>query len=196
MRLDIGNGYYLTGVRKADKEAYLEHLDDGGEISAYMPIIPYPYTEEVAEWWVRHRLEFTRRIGREISFAIRNPEDRLIGAVGAEDFTIGESHRAEVSFWLARGYRRRGIMTAALRAFVRYAFECLEVIRLTAHTLDCNTASAKVLEKNGFRLEGCLRKHTRIGGALFDTLAYGLLEEDGRIGEDVTLITQEFPSHT
>jgi RimJ/RimL family protein N-acetyltransferase len=180
MQLSIGDGFYLTGVLDSDTGAYLRHFDDGGEISGCTPAIQYPYTTEVADWWVNHRRKFREEAGREISFAIRNTEGLLIGAVGADDFLVGEAHRAEVSFWLARGYRRRGIATAALRVFLRYAFEQLCVVRLVAHTLSFNIASVRVLEKNGFRLEGCLRKHTRIGENLFDTLVYGLLIEDWR----------------
>ena len=178
MRLNIGDGFHLSSVRKTDKDAYLEHLDDGGEISSCTPLIPYPYTESVANWWIEHRLKFTAQVGKEISFAIRNREGMLIGSIGVDDLEIGETHRAEVNFWLARAYRRQGIATDALRVFVHYTFEQFRLSRLTAYTLDFNTASIRVLEKNGFRLEGCLRKHTQTINGLFDTLVYGLLKED------------------
>jgi RimJ/RimL family protein N-acetyltransferase len=178
MLLNISNDLHLSSLRLTDIGAYVNHLNDGGEISARTPVIPYPYTEEAANWWIRHRMEFTELAGREISFAIRNAEGVLIGSVGADDFRIGESHRAEVGFWVAKAYRNRGIATTALRVFIRYAFEELNLSRLTAHTLVFNTASARVLEKNGFEVEGYLRKHTRINGNLFDTLACGLLKED------------------
>jgi ribosomal-protein-alanine N-acetyltransferase len=185
MQLSVSDGFYLSEVQPLDKEAYLEYFNDG-EISACTPLIPYPYTQEAADWWISHRAKFRKQWGKEISFVIRNTEGMLIGAVGAEDFPLGESHRAEVGFWLARDYRRRGITTAALSVFVSYAFEQLGVVRLTAHTLDFNIASARVLEKNRFRPEGLLRKHTRIRNELFDTVAYGLLKEDWRTD---TLIT-------
>jgi len=180
MQLSIDGSFHLTGVYASDKVAYLKHFDDGGEISRCTPVIQYPYTEEAADWWIRHRIEFREQAGKEISFAIRNAQGSLVGAIGADDFPIGEAHRAEVNFWIAKGYRRRGIATAALRVFSRYAFEQLCVVRLTAHTLNFNIAAATVIERNGFRLEGCLRKHTRIKEELFDTLSYGLLIEDWR----------------
>ena len=185
MKLNVGNGFHLSSVRETDKDAYLKHLDDGGEISSCTPLISYPYTDEAANWWIKHRLEFMAQRGTEISFAIRNPKEMLIGTIGLDDFEIGETHRAEVNFWLAREYRRQGIATNALRVFVPYAFAQLKIIRITAYTLDFNTPATRVLEKNGFRLEGCLRKHTRTRSGLFDTLVYGLLKEDSSVITDL-----------
>ncbi len=84
--------------------------------------------------------------------------------------------RAEIGYWLAKAYRGQGLATDALRVFVQYAFDNLEVIRLTAHVIDFNTASIKVLEKNRFKLEGCLRQHTKTQNGIFNTFAYGLLK--------------------
>ena len=44
---------------------------------------------------------------------------------------------------------------------------------------DCeDTASARVLEKVGFKLEGRLRQNERFKGRRWDTLLYGLLREE------------------
>lgn len=175
MKLSIRDGFHLTSVRPTDKAAYLEHLNDKS-ISDVIPVLPYPYTEAMAESWIEHRLNFFKEVGKEISFALRNPEGYLIGSVGIDDFKVGRSHRAEVGYWLARLYHGQGLATDALRVFVHYAFNNLEVVRLTAHTLDFNIASAKVLEKVGFKVEGLLRQHTKTRDGLFDTLVFGLLK--------------------
>ena len=69
-------------------------------------------------------------------------------------------------------------MTDAVRAYVHYAFHELNLTRLTARTFDFNLASARVLEKNGFKLEGRLRKHLLKDGKLIDARFYGRLKED------------------
>lgn len=107
---------------------------------------------------------------------LRNSQGYLIGSVGVDDFKIGETHRAEIGYWLAKAYRGQGVITDALSCFIQYAFNELELIRLTAHTLDFNTASARILEKNRFKLEGCLRQHTKTRNGVFDTFAWGLLK--------------------
>ena len=177
MKLDVGDGFYLSSIRKNDKAAYLEHLNDK-TISDTIPLMPYPYTESMADWWIQRRIDFLNRNQLEISFALRNSKGYLIGSIGVDDLSIGETHRAEVGYWLASAYRGQGLISDALGVFIQYAFEGLQITRLTAHTLDFNKASAKVLEKNKFTLEGCLRQHTKTRNGLFDVLAWGLLKSD------------------
>jgi RimJ/RimL family protein N-acetyltransferase len=177
MKLDVRDGFYLSSIRKNDKAAYLEHLNDQ-TISDVIPLMPYPYTESMADWWIQRRIDFLNRNQKEISFAIRNPKGYLIGSMGVDDLNLGEIHRAEVGYWLAKNYRGQGLISDALGVFIQYAFNYLEVTRLTAHTLDFNTASARVLEKNRFTLEGCLRQHTKTRNGLFDVLCWGLLKSD------------------
>ena len=69
-------------------------------------------------------------------------------------------------------------MTDVVRVYVDYAFIQLDLAKLTAHTFEFNLASARVLEKNGFKLEGRLRKHLLKDGQLIDARFYGLLKED------------------
>ena len=69
-------------------------------------------------------------------------------------------------------------MTDVVRAYVEYAFRELQVVRLTAHVFEMNAGSARVLEKNGFKLEGRFRKHLRKDSELLDARFYGLLKED------------------
>lgn len=177
-KIEVGNGIHLSGVRATDKAALLEHLNDDGEISSRMIVIPYPYKESDADWWIGQRVEATKRLGTEATFAIRDPAEKLIGVVGSDSAKIGESHRAELGYWLAKPYRGKGIASASLRAFVRHAFENLRVTRLQARALDINLASARVLEKNGFVLEGRLRKDERTRDGLYDVLIFGLLKEE------------------
>ncbi|MBV6624584.1 MAG: GNAT family N-acetyltransferase [Rivularia sp. (in: Bacteria)] len=177
MKLNIRDGFYLSSISKNDKAAYLEHLNDKS-ISDTIPLMPYPYTESMADWWIQRRIDFLNRNQKEISFALRNSQGNLIGSMGVDDLSIGETHRAEVGYWLAPAYRGQGLMGDALGVFIQYAFNNLKVIRLTAHCLDFNKASARVLEKNKFTLEGCLRQHTKTRNGLFDTLVWGLLKSD------------------
>ena len=84
-------------------------------------------------------------------------DDALIGGCGFDSFQVGKSHRAEVGYWLAKPLWGRGIMTAVVRRVCRHAFEEFGLVKITAHVFSHNPASARVLEKCGFREEGFLR---------------------------------------
>ena len=84
-----------------------------------------------------------RESGKEVTFAIRDAGDQLIGVVGADNVELGTTHLAEIGYWLARPYWGKGIMTAAVRAYVHYAFADLELLRLTAHVFEFNAGSAQ-----------------------------------------------------
>jgi [ribosomal protein S5]-alanine N-acetyltransferase len=175
-KINVREGIHLSSVTDSDKPALLEHLRTR-DVYATTMNIPFPYTVPDADWWIRKRIEHTRRQGEEVTFAIRKSAS-LIGIVSSDNFEIATPHRAEIGYWLAKPYWGQGIMTDAVRAFVSYAFAELGVVRLTAHVLDSNIASARVLEKNGFTLEGRFRKHFLKDGQLIDARYYGLLKEE------------------
>lgn len=49
--------------------------------------------------------------------------------------------------------------------------------RLTANVYDANAASARVLEKNGFLLEGRMRRAALKAGKIYDVCIYGKLRD-------------------
>ena len=196
-RIPLQQDRFLSGFREGDEAALLKHL---ASKDVYLTTlnIPHPYTEADAYFWIRKRKETTDGRGVESTFAIRQPDGELIGAVGADEIDarpLGldldssqpnwsptfRSHRAEIGYWLARPFWGQGIMTDAVGVFTRYAFEQFDLQRLTAHVFVHNIGSARVLEKNGFRREGELRHHFLKDGQLLDARIYGLLrvETDG-----------------
>ena len=190
---------YLSSFCEKDKAALLEHLSTKDVYNTTLNI-PHPYTETDADFWIHHRQQITKRQGIEVTFAIRDSNGRLIGGIGADELEITSNsspalgiptpiilnhslvspraHRVEFGYWLARPYWGQGIMTDAVRAYVSYAFTELNLLKLTAHVFAENVASARVLEKNSFKLEGKLRQHFLKDGRLLDALSYGLLKDD------------------
>ena len=175
--LRLADGFSLSPVVPDDRAAIVEHLQVR-EIWRNTLYIPYPYTEEDADTWLEERIAHRREQPTAVTFALRNPDGRLVGVIGADDLDVGTTHRANLGYWLAKPYWNRGLMTRAARRYVRYAFTRLELVRLTAEVFHWNEASARVLEKVGFRREGRLRKHREKDGALVDVFYYGLLRED------------------
>lgn len=176
LKIPLRDGFYLSGLLLTDKPALLEHLSSKDVYNTTLNI-PHPYTEAHADSWLKKRISHNQQV-KEVSLAIRDVNAKLIGVVSADNLELGATHKAEIGYWLARPYWGQGIMTDAVKAYVNYAFEELGLLKLVAHVFELNIASAQVLEKSGFKLEGRLRKHFRKDGKLLDARIYGLLKED------------------
>ena len=179
MKLLINDSYYISDITAADKPAFLEHLKEK-QIYDQTLAIPFPYTEADADWWINHNIEATaKQGGRSVNWAIRrSSDDFLVGGIGFLGLTIGKDHMAELGYWLAKPCWNNGIMTAAVRKAVEFAFKEFALTRITANVFHFNTGSARVLEKAGFQCEGTLRSHYKKDGKIFDGKLYAILNSD------------------
>jgi len=81
----------------------------------------------------------------------------------------------EVGYFIARPYWNKGIATLAVSSMCDFGFKKLKLKRIWADTNSNNPASARVLEKAGFKLEGKKRKLVYKKGKYFDELIWGKL---------------------
>jgi RimJ/RimL family protein N-acetyltransferase len=179
--LPLPNGYYLSAIAQGDQAAFVEHLNEP-ELHLYTGNLPYPYTAADANWWISYRTSPGQPSTPETLLALRRPDGYLIGSIGVGDGEVGPNAVAELGYWLAKPYWGQGLMTAAVRAFCRYAFEVLQVHKLEAKVFNQNRASWHVLEKCGFKLEGYIREHAYRRGAFLDDREYGLLRSEWAAG--------------
>ena len=105
-------------------------------------------------------------------------EDKLIGLLGF--YEIEWSNQAA---WLGMGIGDRnawgkGYGTEALRLGLQYAFDELNLHRLTLTVIDYNTRAIALYEKAGFRQEGVFREFGQRDGKRYDMYLYGLLRPE------------------
>jgi ribosomal-protein-alanine N-acetyltransferase len=125
----------------------IQDLASDPEVAATTPL-PHPYPENGATNFIAHATQ-ARAQGTAYHYAILE-RGRCVGVCGLKD--IDATRRsAEAGYWLGRPYWGRGIATAALRLLVGIARLDLGLRRITAHTLEHNERSVRVLEKLGFR---------------------------------------------
>lgn len=161
----------LSRIVQGDKPALVRCLNEKGIYDNTL-LIPYPYTEKDAEWWLNHIMHFERVNDKRKVWAIRNQQEELIGAIGLQ-FKYGlHSHKDEFGYWLAKPYWGRGIMTEVVQLFTELCFTQLRLIRLEATVFAFNRPSARVLEKAGYEREGLLRKYHLKDGKFLDGLLY------------------------
>jgi RimJ/RimL family protein N-acetyltransferase len=169
----VSHSIHLSPIRDSDKPALLRFLNDQDVYNNTLRI-PYPYCEADADKFIRNAADAAARRGHPVHFAVRDEGDQLIGGCGFEGLSYG--HRAGIGYWLAKPYWGRGIMTDVVRSACDFATSQWKLVRITAHVFEFNRASARVLEKNRFQLEGLLRKHYRKEGKFLDAMLYALVK--------------------
>ena len=85
---------------------------------------------------------------------------------------------ADIGYELSPQYWGHGYATEAARAMVDFGFRELGLQRISSWCIADNLASARALERLGFRQEGRLRRNEFFKGRWWDTLLYALLAED------------------
>ncbi|MCF7871898.1 GNAT family N-acetyltransferase [Candidatus Woesearchaeota archaeon] len=85
---------------------------------------------------------------------------------------IVPNHKCAITYNLDKKYRGRGIVSEAVKLITNYAFKKYKLVRIEAGLRAYNIASKKVLEKNGFELEGIRKKCTKKDGRYYDDLSY------------------------
>jgi len=127
------------------------------------------------------RIEAGYADGSALQLAIeRNSDGAFLGVCLLFNIVLGRAARAEIGYTLAREHWRQGYLAEALPALIDHAFGAMQLNRLEADIDPENAASARVLERLGFRREGLLRERWIVRGKPSDSAMYGLLRSEWR----------------
>lgn len=103
--------------------------------------------------------------------------DRCLGMVSYHDGHV-RNRRAAIGYIINPARHRQSIGAEAVSAMLDYCFDGLGLHRLQAFIHPDNSASRGLAEKLGFRCEGRLRDHLRVGDSWRDEMVYALLRTD------------------
>jgi len=173
----------IREFEKKDVPSLIEHINDL-EVSKYLRLVPHPYTEKDADWFINKCIDDSRKKPRTTyDFAIalkgNGSEDKVIGGIALTGVDSFEG-KAEIGFWLGKKHWRQGLMTEAVNCMINFAFNKLFLRRMDWHAFVENEASNALAKKMGFTFEGTSRKdgRSKADGAVHDRNCYGLLKEE------------------
>ncbi len=136
---------------------------------------PSPYTLEDARFFIQ-------------SCRQRDPKTALCYAIEVNGEAVGcinllvqsdvYCKSAEINYLLGQPFWGQGIMTQAIRQICEEGFASMDIIRIYAEVFSRNFASQTVLEKNGFQLEGTMRRSIYKHGEIQDAYLYALLKPE------------------
>jgi len=170
-----GRKINLRRVHKSDAESIYKHAGDE-EISRYT-FLPNPYRLDDAYRFIAVT-HTALRAKKAFNFGIEYKEEKeIIGMISLEHVNFQHLF-AETGYWLGRKYWSQGIAREALQLVLKFGFEQLKLNRIYARVMHPNIASARVLEKTGFKKEGIMRKSIWRGGTWMDLIWYAILKEE------------------
>lgn len=111
-----------------------------------------------------------------MSEVILTAEQQAVGLIGLQ--SDWASRQVEVGFMLLPAARGRGIAAAALQLMLTRAFDQYGYHKVTATVTHGNTASVRLLTRQGFVQEEILRQNFWLGGRFVDDIRLGLLQSD------------------
>ncbi len=169
-----GKKFILRPLKRSDAKSLSENAHNK-TIYKNTIRVPYPYTLEEAKKWIDKNIrEEKKKERRMINFAI-DIDGEVAGMIGFSG--IEKKHKAEAGYWLGEKYWGQGIMSEVIGIADEFAFKKLGIVKITAHVFDFNKASCRVLEKNGYKLEGKLEKEVKKDGKLIDVFTFGKIRK-------------------
>ncbi|MCC2876715.1 GNAT family N-acetyltransferase [Enterocloster sp. OA13] len=135
--------------------------------------LPFPYTEADADWWLKM---VEGHDGKDGIFRSVSVDGMIVGNISVEQKSDVYGKDAEIGYLLITEKWSQGIMTEAVGQICDIAFSSLDIIRITGLVYEPNSGSRRVLEKNGFLLEGILKNAVVKEGRVYDLCIYGKLK--------------------
>jgi RimJ/RimL family protein N-acetyltransferase len=89
-----------------------------------------------------------------------------------------QGNQLEIGYALLPSERNKGFGTEAIAIIIDYLFLTKPIVRVQATTDVRNKPSQQVLEKNGFKREGIIRKADFVRGQWRDEYLYSILKEE------------------
>ena len=156
--------------RADDAASLARHADNRNVWRNLRDSFPHPYGIEDA----RRFLERAGKMERETYFCIAI-DDLAVGGIGYIVGSDVERFSAEIGYWLGEDFWGRGITTEALIAVTEQAIETHGLHRVFAVPYAWNAASARILEKAGYVLEGVMRRSAFKDGQVVDQFLYAFV---------------------
>lgn len=138
-----------------------------------------PYTRDLAHALVDDAEETgVPTPGQWLQLAVTDHDDRLLGDVAV--WLDGEAQLAMIGYTIATEHQGSGYASEAVARVVDWLFSVRKVHRVAATIDPANLASARVLERNGFRYIGTAKSAALVRGEWSDDARFELLADEWR----------------
>ena len=104
--------------------------------------------------------------------------NEVVGLIGFKD-TDTTNKRTEIGYWLSSDHQSKGVMTRAVQQLLHYAFNDMQMNRVTIKAAVLNDKSRNIPQRLGFCQEGVERDGELLVDNLYtDIVVYSLLKKE------------------
>jgi ribosomal-protein-alanine N-acetyltransferase len=151
---------------------------NAAHLAPYQPLLPPDYL--TTEFWsatiAKYHQEFVADTALHLFIFLKNdPDQKIIGNINFSLFQRRYKHSCNLGYNLAQIAQGHGYMTEALEVCCAYVFDSLRLHRIEAQYMPRNQASANVLKRLGFEIEGLAKAYLQIAGAWEDHVLTALI---------------------
>lgn len=169
-----------------DIPALLRYFTDNAVyLAPTSPLLPLEFFTET--FWqaqvARNRDEFAAGRSARMHLFPHDDPDVVIGNLSLNTIVRGAAHACDLGYSLAEDRQGQGLMSEAVAAAIRYAFDELRLHRVKAAYLPTNERSGRLLRRLGFVVEGYARDYLLIQGRWQDQVLVGLVNPEWRPAE-------------
>ena len=165
----------LRPFRDADRREVFE-LHSNARVMRYWDSAPWRDETQADRFLARCRALSDNEAGARVAVE-RRDTGRFIGWIGLQHWDH-DNRSANLGYVFAEHAWGQGYATEAGRALLEWGFDVMDLNRVSAQTDTRNEASARVLTKIGFTLEGILRENVIVDGEVSDDATYSLLRRE------------------
>ncbi len=172
MFFDLGD-IYLRELQTNDLDGNWYKWFNNEEVTRYQDKRIYPNTYEKQLKYYNYLLESNE----DVVMAIIDKKTEIhIGNIGLHK--INYIHRrSEIGIVIGEEkFQGKGYGGLCIEAFVKYAFDILNLNRLTAIVMEENISSLKIFEKAGFSREGIMKSYFYKNGKYLNSIIVGKLK--------------------
>lgn len=161
--------YHLRPWNLSDLDSLVKYANNWNIAKNMTDKFPFPYSKSDGQAFI----ELATQDDPIHIFAI-DIEGLAVGGIGIHPQDDIHRKNAELGYWLAEPFWGQGIISHAIHQAVNFAFTTYDIDRVFARPFGTNVASQKVLEKNGFLLEGRFEKVLFKNNDYLDELIYAV----------------------
>lgn len=140
----------IRSIKRGDEKAYVGMAKDGS-------LTEIGFDESFPEWaddWINEALELTEKDDPRADYIpctiLLRSTGEVIGNVGCTYYE--DTDKIGICYFAGSEYRRKGYVTEAVRAYIKYFFDHYDENEIIATIKDDNIPSLKTAEKAGFKL--------------------------------------------